>query len=184
MSPRAVPPYLGASDLNHSQQIKEVNVVEIQGKSFNSSSDTQSDTSSDQERVPELNSTISPLLKVLKLDSFESFVIDSQGGLTGKTVLAQYPCILAGDKFFVWIGSTDISIFGKTTLMNLANLAEDKGASNLLLIIDKDHTQMHHYKRMFKVIDAERVPATSMQDLIKSDLTPETLDVALYKIAL
>lgn len=37
---------------------------------------------------------------------------------------------------------------------------------------------------MFKVIDAERVSASSMQDLIKSDLTPETLDIALYKIAL
>lgn len=68
--------------------------------------------------------------------------------------------------------------------MNLANLAEDKLASNLFLIIDKEHTQMHHYKRMFKVIDAERVSPSSMQDLIKSDLTPETLGVALYKIAL
>lgn len=184
MSPRAVPPYLGASDLIHNQRIKGVNADESREKSFNSSSDTQSDTSSDQDRVPELNSTIKPLLKVLKLDTFDSFVIDSQGGLTGKTVLAQYPCILSSDRFFVWIGSTDISIFGKTTLMNLANLAEDKGASSLFLIIDKEHTQMHQYKRMFKVIDAERVTAESMQDLVRSDLTAEVLDVALYKIDL
>lgn len=84
----------------------------------------------------------------------------------------------------MWIGSTDISIFGKTTLMNLANLAEDKGASDLLLIIDKDHTQMSQYKRMFKVIDAERVTAASMKDLIKSDLIAEVLDVTLYNITL
>jgi hypothetical protein len=54
----------------------------------------------------------------------------------------------------------------------------------LFLIIDKEHTQMHQYKRMFKVIDAERVTAESMQDLVRSDLTAEVLDVALYKIDL
>lgn len=76
------------------------------------------------------------MLDILRLDSFESFVIDSQAGLTGKHIIAQYPCILSANKFFVWIGSTDISIFGKTTLMNLADLAEQKGAKEMYLLLD------------------------------------------------
>jgi len=124
------------------------------------------------------------MLEILSLNNHDSFVIDSQAGLTGKIIIAQYPCILEGSKFFVWIGSTDISIFGKTTLMNLANLAESKGASEMYLILDKQHEQMSLYKRMFKVIDAERVTTASVADLIRKDLLAKVLDVAFYKINL
>lgn len=41
------------------------------------------------------------MLEILSLDKYDSFVIDSQAGLTGNTVIAQYPCILAGAKFYV-----------------------------------------------------------------------------------
>jgi hypothetical protein len=102
------------------------------------------------------------MLAILSLNNYDSFVIDSQAGLTGKTIIAQYPCVLAGSNFFVHIGTTDSSIFGKSTLMNLANFAEKKGAQDMYLILDKEHVQLKQYKRMFKVIDAERVTAESM----------------------
>lgn len=45
--------------------------------------------------------------------------------------------------------------------MNLANLADQKGAKEMFLLLNKDHAQLSQYKRMFKVIDAERVTRDS-----------------------
>ena len=54
----------------------------------------------------------------------------------------------------------------------------------MFLLLNKDHSQLSQYKRMFKVIDAERVTRDSQQDLIRKDLIAKDLDVALYKIIL
>jgi hypothetical protein len=125
------------------------------------------------------------MLEILSLEQkYDTFVIDSQAGLTGKTVIAQYPCVLAGANFFVQIGTTDSSMFGKTTLMNLANFAEKKGAQDMYLILDKEHVQLKQYKRMFKVIDAERVTSADLQGLIRKDAVAKELDLAFYKINL
>lgn len=91
-----------------------------------SGGETKSDTSSDA--PSDVESTVQPMLEILSLGNFDSFVIDSQAGLTGSSVVAQFPCILEEQRFFVWLGTTEVSLFGKTTLMNLANLAESKGA--------------------------------------------------------
>lgn len=82
------------------------------------------------------------MLDVLKLNDFDSFVVDCQAGLTGNSVMAKFPCILDSNRFFVWLGQTETNLFGKTTLMNLANLAEDKGAQEMYLILDRDHQEM------------------------------------------
>lgn len=68
--------------------------------------------------------------------------------------------------------------------MNLANFAEKKGAQDMYLILDKEHVQLKQFKRMFKVIDAERVSSASVQDLIRKDLVAKDLDIAFYKINL
>jgi len=68
--------------------------------------------------------------------------------------------------------------------MNLANLAEAKGANEMYLILNRDHCQKSQFNRMFKMIDAERVNSASVQDLIKKDLLAKVLDVAFYKISL
>lgn len=54
-------------------------MVESQEKIYeaNACSDTQSDTSSEEEKVMKENATVKPMLEILKLDSFDSFVIDS-----------------------------------------------------------------------------------------------------------
>lgn len=61
-------------------------------------------------------------------EKFDSFVVDQQAGVTGKSVMAQFPCILDDTRFYVWLGATSVSNFGNTTFMNLANLAEERGA--------------------------------------------------------
>lgn len=50
--------------------------------------------------------------------------------------------------------------------------------------MDRDHSQLKQYLRLFKVIDAERVTSAEVQDLIKKDLKAKVLDVAFYKIDL
>ena len=47
--------------------------------------------------------------------------------------------------------------------MNLTNLAEDKGATEVYLIIDKSNPEMKLYSKVFKVIDAKRVPSAKLQ---------------------
>lgn len=77
--------------------------------------------------------------------------------MSGNSVIAQYPCILDGKRFYVLIGSTDIALFGKSTFLNLANLAEAKCAEDMILILNRAHEQKSQYDRVFKVIDAERM---------------------------
>lgn len=88
--------------------------------------DTQSDTSSSDEEsvVPEMS--FKPMLDILEISNSpqETFVIECKSGLTGLDVMASYPCILSNILLYVWIGTTDISVFGKSTLMNLINLGE------------------------------------------------------------
>jgi hypothetical protein len=159
-----------------------VALIELHKIEDNDSSETQSDTSSDLSL--EVSATVKPMLDILKLDKFDSFVIDSHAGLTGTTVIAQYPSILDSKKFFVWIGNSEFSYFGKHTFLNLANFAEEKGAESIFFIVSGKNEQRREYERMFKVIDAERVRSLSVQDLIKKDLIAKVLDLAFYKLDL
>ena len=65
-------------------------------------SETQSDTSSNESIDEE--SPVKPILQILKVENFSSFVVNSQAGLSGQTTVAKYPCILADKRFFVWLG--------------------------------------------------------------------------------
>lgn len=161
----------------------ESEIQDLENDDEHSGGDTKSDTSSDRQ-ASHNESTFGMMLDLLQLGSCDSFVVDCQAGLSGNSVLAKFPCILDGSKFFVWLGSTEISLFGKTTLMNLANLAEAKGAKELYLILDNDHVEIKQFLRMFKVIDAERVRSAQVQTLIRKELKAKMLDVAFYKIDL
>ena len=96
------------------------------------------------------------MLEILRLtNKFESFVVDEQAGLAGDTIIAQFPCILDSEKFYVWIGDTKLMLFGRSTICNLANLAESKNAESIIFILNRSHLQKSYYDKMFKVIDAE-----------------------------
>ena len=68
--------------------------------------------------------------------------------------------------------------------MILADLAEKEGAKDLYLILERLHTQKENFRKLFRVIDAERVSTAKAQDLIKKDLLARALDVEFYKICL
>lgn len=97
------------------------------------------------------------MLEILKLEKCDSYIIDQTTGLLGNTVIAQYPCILDYKKFYVWIGSCDLNLFGQSTVLNLFNLAESKGAEEVIFIINRDNKQSDQYARMFRIIDAKRI---------------------------
>lgn len=99
------------------------------------------------------------MLEILELKQFNSYVINTKAGLTGTTTIAQYPCILTENQFFVWVGTTDIQLFDKNTYMNLANLAEEKCATDMYLLLDRENEHKTSFRKMFRVIDADRVPA-------------------------
>ncbi len=152
MKTQAEPLQLIQSKLIEAEVEKE---EEVKGVDFESSSETQSDTSSEEENV---EVTVKPMLDILKLSTKpQTFVISSQAGLVGDEVVGQYPCVLDAKKFFVFIGQTDITVFDKSTFMNIANFAEEKGAEVMILILNRNHEQKAMYTKMFKVIDAKRV---------------------------
>lgn len=70
----------------------------------------------------------------------------------------------------MWIASTEISYFDKCTFMNLTNFAEYQGAKELFLLVSRDNPRVKSYKSLFKVIDAARVKAHEIQQLIKKGL--------------
>lgn len=68
--------------------------------------------------------------------------------------------------------------------MILANLAEKEGAKDLFLILERSHPQKENFRKLFRVIDAERVNTANTQELIRKDLLARALDVEFYKICL
>lgn len=68
--------------------------------------------------------------------------------------------------------------------MTLANLAEKEGANDMYLVLERLHPQKENFRKLFRVIDAERVNTANTQDLIKKDLLARALNVEFYKICL
>lgn len=121
---------------------------------------------------------------------YETFVIDSCYGLTGKETLRQFPCLFNCDQlqFFVWLGDLPLNLFSKSTLMNLADFAEKQGATSLVLLVDREHPEKVAYKRMFDVIDARRLSSKAVAPLVKADGAPAlkqvTSKLAFYEMEL
>jgi len=59
-------------------------------------------------------------------NNYDTFTIESVGGLLGTDKLAEFPCVhdCAAKRFYVQIGKTDIVYFSKSTLLNLCDFAE------------------------------------------------------------
>lgn len=68
--------------------------------------------------------------------------------------------------------------------MNLTNLAEGKGANRVIFLLDSTHAQKQLYHRVFKVVDAERMPSHEVQQVIRRDLIAKALDLVFYQIEL
>jgi len=86
--------------------------------------------------------------------STQTFVVEPLNGLTGLDVMASFPCLLYDRHLYVWVGNTDLRYFGRSTLMNLINLAEGHEASDINLMLSSE--KVSQYARTMKMIDAER----------------------------
>ena len=73
---------------------------------------------------------------------------------------------MASKKFFVLLGDIDISVFSKSTFMNLANFAEKKCAISIIFLLDADHVQKTGFKTVFKMIDARRLGVERVKALV------------------
>lgn len=84
----------------------------------------------------------------LKAGNVRTFVVDACAGLIGDETIHQYPCVLhKAETLLVWLDETDISVFSKSTFMNLCNFAEDKlGASKVTFVIAAEHPQKKQYR--------------------------------------
>jgi len=131
------------------------------------SNETLSDTASNFSAENE--SPFGRMLLALKLTpNYEKLVFDAQGGLTGTKIIASFQCILDGERFFVHLGDTEYTLFDKNTLFNLADVAENKGAKDFYILLDKTHPQKTLFRQMFKVIDAQHLSEkTEIQKLIQ-----------------
>ena len=82
---------------------------------------------------------------LLRLDTSQvtNFEIDSRVGISGATTCWKFPCVYddSTEKFFVWMGDVTIDKFTKTTFLNLVNFAQNLGATNMVLIMNREHTQ-------------------------------------------
>jgi hypothetical protein len=82
---------------------------------------------------------------LLRLDESQvkNFEIDSRVGISGTKTCWKFPCVYddSTEKFFVWMGDVMIDKFTKTTFMNLVNFGQNLGATNMVLIMDREHTQ-------------------------------------------
>jgi len=139
---------------------------------------------SDSEQRANQDTVFEPLLELFNFPHSESFLIDSQGGLSDTSVLAQFPCLAAHTKFYVWLGHTGVDLFGKSTLMNLCNLAESSGCSELFILVDKFNPDLKAFARLFKVIDAEKMHSTEVSPMLKEGVDAKKIDTVLYKIDL
>lgn len=101
-------------------------------------------------------------------NSTRKFLFDACAGLSGSETLSQYPCVFEAEsaRFFVWLGDTDLSLFTKSTFMNLSNFAESAGARSVIFLVFHAHRQKNQYKSLFRVIDARRLRTEALRDLI------------------
>lgn len=119
----------------------------------------------------------SPLASIVKLErNAKSFKLKSCAGLTGNEVVAEFTCALSscsgsdGLTFYVWIGLTALSFFDRHMFMNLAECAEQNGASQIVFLLDAEHLHLKEFRHTFKVLDADRVPSAQLQLMLKPEL--------------
>jgi len=69
--------------------------------------------------------------------------------------------------------------------MNLVSFAEKNGASKIVLVQTRDHVQKDAFRKLFSVLDAERVGKKGMTDMLTQERLGEWIEkFALYEIEL
>jgi len=102
-------------------------------------------TSDDSDSIEDADATgsCSKLRKLFKVkeNKDSAFEFDSRVGLNGSQIHSTFPCLLDEEnkRFYVWLGDITINKFTKSTFMNLADFAESKSATSMVLVQVRDH---------------------------------------------
>jgi len=69
-------------------------------------------------------------------------------GLNGSKLHSSFPCLFVEESghFIVWLGDVTIDKFTKSTFLTIAEFAENQGASQLVFVQLRDHTQKGSFK--------------------------------------
>jgi hypothetical protein len=109
----------------------------------------------------------------------------------------------SSEKFFIWLGDVTIDKFTKTTFLNLVNFGQNLGATMMVLLMNREHTQkgiqtppityqclltlsfLDQFQKLFKVLDAHRLSKRSMQELMGDEHLDENVEkYAVYRMSL
>jgi hypothetical protein len=135
----------------------------------------------------------------------KNFEIDSRVGISGTQTCWTFPCVYeeSSEKFFIWLGDVTIEKFTKTTFLNLVNFGQNLGATMMVLLMNREHTQkgiqtppityqclltlsfLDQFQKLFKVLDAHRLSKRSMQELMGDEHLDENVEkYAVYRMSL
>ena len=82
---------------------------------------------------------------LLRLDESQVkyFEIDSRVGISGTQTCWTFPCVYeeSSEKFFIWLGDVTVDKFTKTTFLNLVSFGQNLGATMMVLVMNREHTQ-------------------------------------------
>jgi len=91
----------------------------------------------------------------------------------------------ATSNFYVMLNKVTIDKFTKSTFLNLVAFAEKKGAKQMVLLLKREHEQKDQFRKLFNVLDAERVDKSGMGELLRNERLSECIvKYALYAIEL
>lgn len=71
------------------------------------------------------------------------FDLDSRVGLNGSQSNWSFSTLFdeTNKRFYVWLGDVTLDKFTKTTFLNIVNFAEKTGATQVILVLFRDHSQ-------------------------------------------
>ena len=84
-----------------------------------------------------------------------------------ETLLDSIPCVNSGGRFLVFLNEMSSCQFSKSTLLNLIQSAE--GCDEVVFIVSRTQQEYYKFKRMFDVIQAERMTKTQIGPLVESN---------------
>lgn len=104
---------------------------------------TSDDTSSNEDG--DATGSCSKLRKLFRVPENKdiAYEFDSRIGLNGSQVHCTFPCLLDQEnkRFYVWLGDITIDKLTKSTFLNIADFAENKGAQSMVFVQLRDHVQ-------------------------------------------
>jgi len=83
------------------------------------------------------------------------------------------------------LGNVTIDRFTKSTFLNLVAYAEKSGAKQMILVLKREHDQKDDFRKLFKVLDAQRLGKSGMTQLLTKERLGEWIaKYAVYAIEL